>query len=154
MPVRHIPSGTPVNESERKAIEHLKSKLQSHPDNWVMLSNLYHHFHAARLSDEIDLVLIGSRGVIVVEIKHWDLGYIKANAIKAEVKAERINDKAKRIVGKLRQGGRDSGFVSAKMLLTGGGTGVSADRRRPAFTSARRGSGSPESSRSAHRSQS
>ena len=130
MPVRHIPSGTPVNESERKAIEQLKSKLQSHADNWVMLSNLYHHFHAARLSDEIDLVLIGSRGVIVVEIKHWDLGYIKANAIKAETEAERINDKAKRIAGKLRQGGRDSGFVSARMLLTGGGTGVSGGQRQ------------------------
>ena len=129
MPVRHIPSGTPVNESERKAIEQLKSKLQSHADNWVMLSNLYHHFHAARLSDEIDLVLIGSRGVIVVEIKHWDLGYIKANAIKADKEAERINDKAKRIAGKLRQGGRASGFVSARLLLTGGGTGVSGSQR-------------------------
>lgn len=130
MPVRHIPSGTPVNESERKAIEHLKSKLQSHADNWVMLSNLYHHFHAARLSDEIDLVLISSRGVIVVEIKHWDLGYIKANAIKAETEAERINDKAKRIAGKLRQGARDSGFISARMLLTGGGTGLSGGQRQ------------------------
>ena len=129
MPVRHIPSGTPVNESERRAIEQLKSKLQSHADNWVMLSNLYLHSHAARLSDEIDLVLIGSRGVIVVEIKHWDLAYIKANAIKAEAEAERINDKAKRIAGKLRQGGRDSGFVSARMLLTGGGTGISGGQR-------------------------
>ena len=130
MPVRHIPSGTPVNESERKAIELLKSKLQSHADNWVMLSNLYHHSHAARLSDEIDLVLIGSRGVIVVEIKHWDLGYIKGNAIKAEAEAERINDKAKRIAGKLRQGGRNSDFVSARMLLTGGGTGVIGSQRQ------------------------
>lgn len=130
LPVRHIPSGTPVNESESKAIEQLKSKLQSHSDNWIMLSNLYHHSHAARLSDEIDLVLIGSHGVIVVEIKHWDLGYIKSNSIKAEAEAERINDKAKRIAGKLRQGGRDSGFVSARMLLTGGGTGVSGGQRQ------------------------
>lgn len=130
MPVRHLPCGTPVNESERKAIDLLKSKLHSAVDNWVMLSNLYHHSRAARLSDEIDLVLIGCRGVIVVEIKHWDLGYIKSNAIKAEAEAERINDKAKRIAGKLRQGGRDSGFVSARMLLTGGGTGVSGGQRQ------------------------
>ena len=94
MPVRHLPCGTPVNESERKAIDLLKSKLHSSVDNWVMLSNLYHHSHASRLSDEIDLVLIGSRGVVVAEIKHWDLGYIKSNTIKADAEAERINDKA------------------------------------------------------------
>ena len=130
MPVRHIPCGTPVNESELKAIGLLNSKLQSHDDNWVMFSNLHHHSHAARLSDEIDLVLIGSRGVIVVEIKHWDLAYIKSNVIRAEAEAERINDKAKRVAGKLRQGGRDSGFVSARMLLTGGGVGVSGGQRQ------------------------
>ncbi|SDF81754.1 Serine/threonine protein kinase [Paraburkholderia phenazinium] len=95
-----------------------------------MLSNLHHHSHAARLSDEIDLVLIGSRGVIVLEIKHWDLGYIKSNAITADAEAERINDKAKRIAGKLRKGGRESGFVTAKMLLTAGGTGVSGGQRQ------------------------
>lgn len=129
MPVRHIPCGTPVNESERKAIELLKAKLQSHPEYWVMLSNLHHHSSATRLSDEIDLVLVGTRGAIVVEIKHWDTGYIKSNAIKAEVEAERINDKAKRIAGKLRQSGRYSGFVSAKMLFTAGGVGVSSGQR-------------------------
>lgn len=95
-----------------------------------MLSNVYHHFHAARVSDEIDLVLIGSRGVVVVEIKHWDLAYIKSNAIKAEAEAERVNDKAKRIAGKVRQGGRDGGYVSAKLVLTGGGTGVSGGQRQ------------------------
>jgi serine/threonine protein kinase len=128
--VRHIPCGTPVNESERKAIAFLKSRLQSVADNWVLLSNLHHHSHVARLSEEIDLVLIGARGAIVIEIKHWDLGYIKSNGIKAEAEAERINDKAKRIAGKLRQGGRDIGFVSARILLTGGGTGIAGGQRQ------------------------
>ncbi len=96
MPVRHIPCGIPVNESERKAIAVLKGKLQAHPDYWVMLSNLHHHSQATRLSDEIDLILIGPRGVIVGEIKHWDFAYIKTNGIKADVEAERVNDKAKK----------------------------------------------------------
>lgn len=130
MSVRHIPCGAPVNESERKAIDLLKSKLQSHADNWVMLSNLHHHSNATRLSDEIDLILIGSRGVLVVEIKHWDLAYIKSNTVTADAEAERINDKAKRIAGKFRKAGKDAGFVSATMLLTGGGTGVSGGQRQ------------------------
>lgn len=130
MPVRHIPCGIPVNESERKAIALIKGKLQSHPDYWVMLSNLHHHSQATRLSDEIDLIVLGPRGVIVVEIKHWEFAYIKSNGIKAEVEAERANDKAKRVAGKLRQGGRESGFVSARMLLTAGGLGVVGGQRQ------------------------
>jgi serine/threonine protein kinase len=130
VPVRHIPCGNPVNESERKAIELLRAKLQTHPDYWVMLSNLHHHSHATRLSDEIDLILIGPRGVIVVEIKHWDLAYIKSNRIKADVESERVNDKAKRVAGKLRQGGRESGFVSARILLTAGGSGTVGGQRQ------------------------
>ncbi len=130
MPVRHVPCGAPVNESERKAIELLKAKLQPQPDYWVMLSNLHHPSQTTRLSDEIDLVLIGARGAIIVEIKHWDIAYIKANPMRAEAEAERVNDKAKRIAGRLRQGGRDSGFVSARMLFTAGGVGVSGGQRQ------------------------
>ncbi len=73
---RHIPCGASVNERETLAIEKLKSKLQGIPGPWVLLSNLSHSSHAARLSDEIDQVIIGPQGVFVVEVKHWDSAWL------------------------------------------------------------------------------
>ena len=74
MSARHIPCGVSVNESERQAIERLKTKL---PDGWIVLSNLNHSSSAAYPSDEIDLIVIGPPGVTVIEVKHWDLDYVK-----------------------------------------------------------------------------
>ncbi len=125
MSARHVPCGVAVNESERQAIERLKSKL---PDGWILLSNLSHSSSAAYPSDEIDLIAIGPPGVTVVEVKHWDLDYVKKNAFRADGEAERANDKAKRIATKLRSE-FDPGFVAAKMLLTRGGTGIAGGRR-------------------------
>ena len=99
MSARHIPCGVAVNESERQAIERLRSKL---PDGWILLSNLNHSSSAAYPSDEIDLIAIGPPGVTVVEVKHWDLDYVKKNALRADGEAERANDKAKRIAAKIR----------------------------------------------------
>jgi hypothetical protein len=51
-----LPCGHFVNESERIAVERLRSKLQGTGSKWVLLSNLNHSPHPTRLSDEIDLV--------------------------------------------------------------------------------------------------
>ena len=125
MSARHIPCGVAVNESERQATERLKNKL---PGGWILLSNLSHSISAARLSDEIDLITIGPPGVTVIEVKHWDLDYVKKNPIRADTEAERVNDKAKRIAGKIRAS-LDPGFVAAAILLTRGGTGVVGGQR-------------------------
>lgn len=125
MSARHIPCGIAVNESERQAIERLRNKL---PDGWILLSNLNHSSSAANPSDEIDLIVIGPPGVTVVEVKHWDLDYVKKNALRADGEAERANDKAKRIAGKIRPA-FDPGFVAAAMLLTRGGTGIAGGQR-------------------------
>lgn len=125
---RHIPCGVAVNESESLAIEKLKNKLQGLPGPWVLLSNLSHSSHASRLSEEIDQVVIGPQGVFVVEVKHWDAAYLKQNLSVVENEAERINDKAKRVAGKLRTA-FDPGFVAPRLLLTRGGTGIQASQR-------------------------
>lgn len=125
MTARHIPCGVAVNESERQAIERLKSKL---PDGWILLSNLNHSSSAAYPSDEIDLIVIGPPGVTVVEVKHWDIDYFKKNAPRVAAEAEKTNDKAKRIAGKIRST-FDPGFVVAAMLLTRSGTGIVAGHR-------------------------
>lgn len=125
---RHIPCGVAVNESEALAIEKLKSKLQGIPGPWVLLSNLSHSSHTGRLSDEIDQVVIGPPGVFVVEVKHWDPAWIKQNTQIVDNEAERINDKAKRIAGKLRTA-FNPGFVAPRLLLTRGGTGIQGGQR-------------------------
>ncbi len=125
---RHIPCGAAVNESEALAIEKLKSKLQGIPGPWILLSNLSHPSHAGRLSDEIDQVVIGPPGVFVVEVKHWDATWLKQNPQIVDNEAERINDKTKRIAGKLKTA-FNPGFVAPRLLLTRGGTGIQAGQR-------------------------
>lgn len=125
MSARHVPCGVAVNESERQATERLKNKL---PAGWLLLSNVNHSFSATRLSDEIDLIAIGPPGVTVIEVKHWDLDYLKKEPSRAEAEAERIATKAKRIAGNVRSS-IDAGFISPAILLTRGGTGISGGQR-------------------------
>lgn len=114
---RHIPCGPCVNESERIAIERLKACLQNTATGpWVLLSNLNHSVSAQRRSDEIDGVLIGPPGVVVIEVKHWDTDYLKGGV---EAAADLLGAKAKRIRGKIPPG-IDPGFVDGRFLLTRG----------------------------------
>ncbi|MDD5177526.1 MAG: NERD domain-containing serine/threonine-protein kinase [Sterolibacterium sp.] len=114
---RHIPCGPCVNESERIAIECLKARLQNAASGpWLLLSNLNHSVSAQRRSDEIDGVLIGPPGVVVIEVKHWDKDYLKVGV---EAEADLLDTKAKRIRGKIPQG-IAPGFVEGRFLLTRG----------------------------------
>lgn len=101
--VRHLPCGDFVNASEQLAVERVRAKLEGAGGYWILLSNLNHSQHPGLRSDEIDLVVIGPNGVHVIEVKHWDVAYLRQQQIVVEQEAERINSKAKRIAGKLRQ---------------------------------------------------
>ena len=125
--VRILPYGEFVNESERIAVERLRSKLQGAETPWILLSNLNHSPHPTSRSDEIDLIAIGPPGVCVIEINHWDTTWLKQQST-VEQEADRINAKAKRIAGKLRQR-LDPGFVSARLLLTRGELRFEAGKR-------------------------
>ena len=65
--------GPAVNESERKAFEHITTRLKSTPGDgkWLLLTNLAFSATHRLQSDEIDIVAIGPPGVRVIEIKHW-----------------------------------------------------------------------------------
>ena len=126
--VRHIPCGSFVNESERLACERLTSKLREDSGTWILLSNLNHARNPDTRSDEIDIVAIGGPGVFVLEVKHWDAEYLRTNPRVAEHEADRIDAKAKRIAGKLRQR-LDPGFVEARLLLTRGAVRFDAAKR-------------------------
>lgn len=126
--VRHLPCGDFVNASERLAVERIRIKLESAGGYWILLSNLNHAQHPNLRSDEIDIVVIGANGVHVVEVKHWDAAYLRQQSVIAEQEAERINTKAKRVAGKLRQK-LDPGFVAPRLLLTRGEIKFEADKR-------------------------
>jgi hypothetical protein len=83
MKVSLFPCGPVANESELKAFEHLKNRLQSEPGDGqcVLLTNLAFSVTHQLQSDEIDLVFIGPTGVRVVEIKHWTVQWFDAHKI-------------------------------------------------------------------------
>ena len=60
--------GPAANNSEQKAVEHLKRGLQSEAGDgeWVLLTNLAFSVTNQLQSDEIDIVAIGPSGVRVV----------------------------------------------------------------------------------------
>lgn len=120
MKVKHIPCGVFANESEKIAIEQIRRRLESNAGNgkYILLSNLLFSFDSRGLSDEIDLLVICPSGIIVIEIKHWDLTYINKNDFVVNAEAERLNNKVKRIAGKLKKHSIDAGFLEGRMLLT------------------------------------
>ncbi|HEX8565190.1 MAG TPA: protein kinase [Pyrinomonadaceae bacterium] len=124
MGLNHFLCGAFVNDSERYAAEYLKSRLQNHAalNDWVLLTNYANSSSSQYLSDELDLVVVGPGGISVVEIKHWNTADLKGNKLSiAEAEAEKINEKAKRLRGKLtRNCSFDFGFVEGKLLFTRG----------------------------------
>jgi len=118
MGAKIIQCGEYANQSEKTAVEHLRSKLQGHEGYWILLSNLYFSYSSNKLSKEIDLVVIGPNGIKVVEIKHWDLSFFNTPSPIVQKAAELINTKSKLIAGKLREHRIDVGYVSACLFLT------------------------------------
>ena len=134
MRVDHVPCGECVNESERIAVEQVLSKLRSHgaPNNrWIVLSNVPSAVNDRAIPDEIDLVCIGPSGFFVIEVKHWDRAFLKSNHTTVLNEANKLNDKVRRLVGKLRRAGIEPGFVAGRFLLTR--DSVRWDNQRPEF---------------------
>lgn len=121
MKVIHIPCGHFANQSEEIATKELKKKLQGLPGEgrWILLTNIAHSARQNITSDDIDIIALGSPGIQVIEVKHWDAQYLKSDVATVESKAETLNNKVKRVASKLRQM-LDVGFIEGKMLLTKG----------------------------------
>ncbi len=103
MPLKHIPCGQPVNHSEQLATERAKSLLGSASGDWVLLTNLALHASQDRQPDDLDQVWIGPCGVLLVEVKHWDAGWVATNEAKALDEARKLCDKAKRLGSLVRR---------------------------------------------------
>ncbi|MCL5126455.1 MAG: NERD domain-containing serine/threonine-protein kinase [Deltaproteobacteria bacterium] len=117
--VRHIPCGPFSNESERVACSKLKSRIQKlgNDNTWIFLTNIPFSYQANRLSDEIDLIVLGPPGITIVEIKHWDKSYLKSDQLVAEAEAEKLNSKVKRLSSRLKKK-FPIDFLVGKFLLT------------------------------------
>jgi serine/threonine protein kinase len=120
MQVTIIPCGPAANESELKAFELLKNRLQSAPGEgkWILLANLAFSVDHHLQSDEIDIVAIGPSGIKVVEIKHWNPQWVKKNAYEVEQEADKVANKARKIGTTLRRKFRSLPYVDCSILLT------------------------------------
>lgn len=120
MKVTVIQCGPIANESERKAVEHLKQRLQSEPgdDEWILLTNLAFSVTHRMQSDEIDIIAIGPPGVRVIEVKHWAADWIGERGYDLEREADLVTSKARKVGTTLRKEVRDLPHVSAAFLLT------------------------------------
>lgn len=116
MKVRPVQCGPAVNESERQALEKVKTGLISLPgnDQWYLLTNLMFSVTHQLQSDEIDMVAVGPPGVRVVEIKHWS----DAHADWAEQEADKVTLKARKVGSTLRKQVPQLPRVDGAVLLT------------------------------------
>ncbi|MBY5609284.1 protein kinase domain-containing protein [Rhizobium leguminosarum] len=118
MRVVHIPCGPFANASELnafKAIDQELRRTEGH-DTAFVLTNLT-HANPRGQADEIDMVIIGPSGAVVVEVKHWDATALRQGE-QSDPAAELILAKSKRIAGTLRSVDARLGFVPAAFLLT------------------------------------
>ena len=120
MKVQVISCGPVANDSERKAIERLKTSLISELSDgeWLLLTNLAFSATHRRQFDEIDVVAIGPPGVRVIEVKHWTAAWVNRNAELVEHEADRVSDKARRVGTTLRRQIANLGRVDGVFLVT------------------------------------
>jgi hypothetical protein len=112
--------GPAANESELKAFEHLKTRLQSTEgtDEWVLLTNLAFSVTHQLQSDEIDIVAIGPPGIRVIEVKHWTAQWVEKKAELVEQEADKLTNKARKVGTTLRKIVPDLPRVDGAILLT------------------------------------
>jgi len=120
MRVNHLPCAPFVNVSEETAFTHLQRNLLGElgQERFVILTNVAHAVSGGGQANEIDMVVVGPTGVHVIEVKHWDRGFVRSNRWAVEEEADRAAQKARRIATKVRRKWPKVGFVAAKMLLT------------------------------------
>ena len=120
MKVSSFACGPFANDSERKAFENVRSRLEStHGDDaWVLLTNRAFSVTHRLQSDEIDLIAVGPPGVRVVEVKHWTPQWVDAHRDLVEQEADKVTSKARKIGTTLRRSVPELGRVDGAILLT------------------------------------
>ena len=118
--VEVVTCGPAVNESERKAIVQLKTRLISEQSEelWLLLTNLSFSANDRQQSDEIDILAIGPPGVRVIEVKHWSAARVREDPEAVGREADRVKAKAAKVGAFLRRYVEEVGWVDGVFLLT------------------------------------
>lgn len=113
-----MPCGPFANESELQAFNAVDQEIRRRDGDGTayVLTNLTHP-NLRGQADEIDMVVIGPSGAVVIEVKHWDASAMRRPDM-ADPAAELIVAKSKRIAGRLRSADQRLGFVAPAFLLT------------------------------------
>lgn len=132
MRVDQIRFGPFVNASEQRAYEYLSRELKAEPGtaHFVILTNIAHSVSSGGQSDEIDLIIVCSTAVHVIEVKHWDRAYVRSNRDIVVAEADKLALKVRKVAIKLRRKFPQVGYISPKMLLTRVAKVSSARKRR------------------------
>ena len=120
MAVKLLRFSEPVNASEIAAETKCKAAIESLGDSipWVVFAGLASSSSPLHQSDDLDLLLIGPRGVFLIEVKHWDAGWINGNKALVEGEAEKLTAKARRLAGRVKGALTDSPKVTQVFLVT------------------------------------
>jgi serine/threonine protein kinase len=122
--VRLIQCGPFANESEQRAAQTLKAKLESLQGDglWILFLNIEFSSQPNSRPEEIDIFAIGPSGVHVIEVKHWDNKYVenKLNGYTVDDQAEILLRKARRVAGRIKKYWSGVNFIQGRFLLTKG----------------------------------
>lgn len=120
MGTRMIRFSEPANTSEVAARTKCKAALDALGDAapWVMFAGLASSSSPLHQSDDLDLVLIGPRGIFVIEVKHWDSAWMNEHRSTTEAEAEKLTAKTKRFAGRVERALSDRPKVNQAFLVT------------------------------------
>lgn len=118
--VKHIPCDDVVTKSEKKALNFLYEKVNK-PDYGyhIFLTNCSVNDKGSRLS-EIDMILIGPKGVSVIEIKDWENSEKIIKLPEASYAADTLGKKTRIIHSLIKEifACKCDNIVSSKFLFT------------------------------------
>lgn len=122
MPLRHIQCAPGAHIGEEIAAEFIRDAFKD--SDGVLLSNYHHPNGIGAGTDEIDLLLINTRGVWLLEVKHW-FGHIVADQYDWLQAGRRhpspirsIEMKARRVASAVQNAGFQNVSVSGLVVLT------------------------------------
>lgn len=64
---------------------------------FIILTNLQFSLTAHRVFDDLDMVVIGPSGLHIVEVKHWDVNFLRQRTTDVEYRATKLNEKVRRL---------------------------------------------------------
>ena len=117
---KHLACDAFVNASEEVAFQAVRKYLSALEcvGRAIVITNLANAIGNTGQPDEVDMIVIASGQVLVIEVKHWDQETIKKSLWNVEDAADLITKKTKRVAGQLRKIKAELGFVSPAMIFT------------------------------------